>query len=273
MKLSKLSAENYRSLRGESIEFNNLNLFIGANASGKSTILDALNFLHEGIRLREFKTPVYRRGGMIHLTWKGESASQIQLVVTLQDKDRRYEWLVRLVKADSYGYNVEEEVSMTRPEQATIRLLESRNGSGWWLSGEEYGTKLRLKQDKMACALAVASANVSFQARKVVEFVDRWGFFDPNPFLLRNDWKSVEPEDLILTAEIWARRCIRFVNLHRKSSRTSSRQRRRSSGFPVRLSLVSRSRKGTFIFYKMNRGFAIRFTRWACPAEHCECWR
>ena len=39
MKLSK----SYRSLRGESIAFSNLNLFIGANASGKSTILEALD--------------------------------------------------------------------------------------------------------------------------------------------------------------------------------------------------------------------------------------
>ena len=37
MKLSKLSAKNYRSLRDETIELNDLNLFIGANASGKST--------------------------------------------------------------------------------------------------------------------------------------------------------------------------------------------------------------------------------------------
>ena len=192
MKLSKLYVENYRSLRCESIEFSDLNLFIGANASGKSTILDALNFLHEGIRLREFQTPVSRRGGMNHLAWKGEAASRIQLVVTLDDKDRRYEWLVRLVKADSYGFNVEEEVCVTRSKQEPIRLLESRNGSGWWLSGEEYRTQVALKQDGKACALAAASADASFQARNIAEFIGRWGFFDPNPFLLRHDWESVE---------------------------------------------------------------------------------
>ena len=72
MRLSKLVAENYRSLRRESIEFGDLNLFIGANASGKSTILDALRFLHEGVRAREFQTPVFHRGGMPHLLRKGE---------------------------------------------------------------------------------------------------------------------------------------------------------------------------------------------------------
>ena len=193
MKLSKLSVENYRSLREENIAFSGFNLFIGANASGKSTILDALRFLHEGIRLREFRTPVSRRGGMIHLAWKGEAASRIQLEVTLEDKDQSYKWLVRLVETDSYGFNIEEEVSVTCPQQAPIRLLESRNGSGWWWSGKECGAKVKLKQDGVACALAVASADASFQARDIAEFVKKWGFFDPNPFLLRNDWKSVEP--------------------------------------------------------------------------------
>ncbi len=49
MKLLSLRALRYRSLRDETIPLNDLNLFIGTNASGKSTILDALRFLHEGV--------------------------------------------------------------------------------------------------------------------------------------------------------------------------------------------------------------------------------
>ena len=192
MKLSKLSVENYRSMREESIAFGDLNLFIGANASGKSTIVDALRFLHEGIRVREFQMPVSRRGGINNLAWKGAAASQIQFVMTLEDEGKSYEWLVRLVKEGSYGFNVEEKVSVPRPQQSPIKLLESRNGSGWWLSGDNGGAKLRLKQDGAACALAAAAADESFQARDVVEFVDKWGFFDPSPFLLRYDWSNVE---------------------------------------------------------------------------------
>ena len=114
MKLLKLTIENYRSLREESIEFRRLNLFIGANASGKSTILDALRFLHEGVRTREFRMPVFQRGGMIHLAWKGEGTDRIELAVNLEDEDRTYVWLVRLVKEGSYGFYVEEKVSAKR---------------------------------------------------------------------------------------------------------------------------------------------------------------
>jgi predicted ATPase len=47
-----------------------------------------------------------------------------------------------------------------------------------------------LKQAPTACALAAAAADASFPARAVAEFVQRWGFFDPNPFLLRRDWSG-----------------------------------------------------------------------------------
>ena len=191
MKLSKLRVENYRSLREESIEFSGLNLFIGANASGKSTILDTLRFLHEGVRTREFRTPVFHRGGMIHLAWKGEEADRIELAVELEDEHRTYEWLVRLVKEGRYGFYVEEEVSAMRPRQPPVKLLESGRGAGWWWSGKE-GEQVVLKQNGTACALAAAAADAAFPARDVAEFVGRWGFFDPSPFLLRRDWTSVE---------------------------------------------------------------------------------
>ena len=191
MKLSKLTVENYRSLCEGSIAYGDLNLFIGANASGKSTVLDALRFLHEGVRARDFQTPALHRGGMIHLAWKGDVANRIQLVVHLEGEDRTYEWLVRLVKEGAYGFYVEEEISAARPQEPPVKLLDSSRGAGWWWSGEK-GERVKLKQNGTACALAAAAADASFPARDVAEFVGRWGFFDPSPFLLRRDWASVE---------------------------------------------------------------------------------
>ena len=191
MKLLELTVKNYRSLREEIIEFRRLNLFIGANASGKSTILDALRFLHEGVRTREFRMPVFQRGGMNHLAWKGEEADRIELEVDMEDEDRIYVWLVRLVKEGSYGLYVEEEVSAKRPHGPPVKLLHSSRGAGWWWSGEK-DQQVEMKQNGTACALTAAAADASFPARDLAEFVGRWGFFDPSPFLLRRDWTSVE---------------------------------------------------------------------------------
>ena len=190
MKLSRLVAKNYRSLRDESIDLSDLNLFIGANASGKSTILDALRFLYEGVRTRDFRVPVFQRGGIIHLAWKGEEADRVELAVSLENEHRIYEWQVRLVR-DGYEFYVEEQIREIHSQRPPIQLLNADRGDGWWWSGEaEKGVVL--KQNETMCALAAAAADASFPARDVAEFVGGWGFFDPSPFLLRRDWTSME---------------------------------------------------------------------------------
>ena len=191
MKLLRLDAKRYRSLRDESIELSDLNLFIGANASGKSTVLDALRFLHEGVEAGDFREPLRSRGGILHLAWKGEEAQSIELAVHLEDEDRkRYEWLVRLVR-HGYEFYVEEYVHRPRPGSPPEVLLDARRGEGvWWSGAKEQGVEL--KQAPTTCALAAASADASFPARNVAEFVEGWGFFDPNPFLLRRDWVGLD---------------------------------------------------------------------------------
>ena len=186
MKLSSLTIKNYRSLHDATIEFGDLTLFIGANASGKSAILDALRFLSEAVQARDFRPPVFSRGGILNLAWKGEEADQIDMVVLLEDEDKRFEWSVRLIR-QSHEFRVEERVQETPESSPPTQLLDAETGEGWWWSGEEK-TQVSLKQPPSVCALAAASADGSFPAREIAEFVGRWGFFDPNPFLLRRDW-------------------------------------------------------------------------------------
>ena len=190
MKLSRLTAKHYRSIRNESIELGDLDLFIGANASGKSNILDALRFLHEGVQARDFRQPVFSRGGIIHLAWKGEEAQQIELVARMEGDEKTYEWSVRLIR-DGYEFHVQEHVEETPTQSPPIQLLNAEDGEGWWWSGEK-GERVTLRQAPTSCALAAAAADASFPARDAADFVSRWGFFDPNPFLLRRDWISLD---------------------------------------------------------------------------------
>ena len=171
-----------------------VNLFIGANASGKSTILDALRFLSEAVRGRDFKGPMFSRGGMIHLAWKGAAASSVELTVGVAEGDSMFEWTVRLVR-ENYEFSVEERVHRHREGSPPTQLLEASNGFGWWWSGERSET-VPLRQGPTSCALAAAAADASFPGHDVARFIDRWGFFDPNPFLLRRDWSSVESSGL-----------------------------------------------------------------------------
>jgi len=198
MKLVSLKASRYRSLRDETIHLADLNLFIGTNASGKSTVLDALRFLHEGVQGRDFRLPVSSRGGIVHLAWKGEEARQIVLKVVLEEAGKEFEWSVELAK-EGYSFSVQEELY----ELPATHLLRSDNGRGFWLGRKEDPKgkedsegkleRVSLAQPPTACALAAAAANESFPARAVAEFVNRWGFFDPNPFVLRRGWSGFDP--------------------------------------------------------------------------------
>ena len=190
MKLIELHANCYRSLRSAQIELNNFNLFIGANAAGKSTILDALRFLNEAVLRRDFKAPMFSRGGMLHLAWKGAAAESIELAVSMEDCDTIYEWSIRLTR-NGYEFDVQEELDSRRPGSPPVRLLTSDKGEGWWWSGDK-GEQVSLRQSAASCALAAAAADASFPARETAEFIGRWGFFDPNPFLLRRDWASID---------------------------------------------------------------------------------
>ena len=129
MKLLNLTVKNYRSLRDASIEVGDLTLFIGANASGKSAILDVLRFLNEAVQARDFRTPVYSRGGILNLAWKGQEADQIDLMVVLEHGDRRYEWSVRLVR-QSYEFYVEEQVRDITPWCASDPVAQCRAWRG-----------------------------------------------------------------------------------------------------------------------------------------------
>ena len=113
MKLTRFEARNYRSLRDVNVELGGGDVFIGANGSGKSAILDALRFLHEGVQARDFQAPLFSRGGLLHLAWKGEEARRVSLVAVLEDDDRIYEWSVELIR-DGHDAHTSRSVSKSR---------------------------------------------------------------------------------------------------------------------------------------------------------------
>ena len=194
MKLVGFQAKRYRSLLDQDVETSDLNIFIGANASGKSTILDALRFLSEAVLERDFERPMFSRGGMIHLAWKGAAASQVELAARVADGDSTFEWRVRLRRRD-YEFDVEERVTQIQAGAAPVQLLESSGGRGAWWSGGR-SKNVPLSQSPTSCALAAAAADASFPAHHMARFIARWGFFDPNPFLLRRDWNNIDSSRL-----------------------------------------------------------------------------
>ena len=197
MKLLSLDVTNFRSLRRATVEFGDLSIFIGANASGKSSILDALRFLHEAVMSGSFERPVASRGSIWNLAWKGELATYVRLEASLADKEGDIlRWEVQLDVGDRGTFHVDEVVTQHSRGRLPRDLLKVNRGVGMW-NGEEIDFGIQIRHaNTMACTLAYASANENFGGRALADFVRTWGFFDPNPYLLRRDWAALEDSDL-----------------------------------------------------------------------------
>jgi predicted ATPase len=194
LRLTQLSARRFLSLKQVDIDLGPLNVFIGPNASGKSNILNALRFLHEGVRDQEFAPAVAARGGVVHLAWKGEAAQNVELVTEFSGDGLAFTWEVALARRPQ-GFELREKLESSSGSGPPQLILEARQGEGWWWSGE---TKARVKLAALptACALAAASANQAFPGRPIADFVRSWGFFDPSPALLRRASPGEETDRL-----------------------------------------------------------------------------
>ncbi len=252
MILTELKLRRFRSFREQSVPLQRLNLFIGANASGKSALLDALRFLGEAVRSHSFHDAVATRGGILHLAWKGESAHAVETSVTVRG-EATWEWRVRLLRKE-YDFVVEENVQEIRESAAPVQLLAANAGSGWWWSGERR-ERVSLRQSPKGCALAAAAADASFPARGLAEFARRWGFFDPNPFLLRRDWAGMNGGGL----DPYGRNLAETLHaMHQDAPETLNRivdATRAIVGAPLRIE--PRESEGRFYFVQHEEG--LRF--------------
>jgi predicted ATPase len=90
---------------------------------------------------------------------------------------------------------VTERLDEPRDEGPPSRWLEASGGQGWWWS-EQARQRVPVALAPTACALSAAKVDPSFPARSVAAFVEGWGFFDPQPGLLRRAGQASESKRL-----------------------------------------------------------------------------
>lgn len=90
--LKRLRLKNWRSMRDVTLEFTPITVFIGANASGKTNILDALYFLREALS-EELWQVIVKRGGFSkirHVDAKDEPIVLEYTFTHLEEPQRSY---------------------------------------------------------------------------------------------------------------------------------------------------------------------------------------
>ena len=78
--LSRIEAENFRSLRNVGVDLGAVNVLVGPNGAGKSNLLDVIEFLGDSVR--EDLAPALRnRGGYDRVYFRGETSGSIRIRV------------------------------------------------------------------------------------------------------------------------------------------------------------------------------------------------
>lgn len=96
--IKKLKVKNFKSLKDFECDFTEpISVLAGANMSGKSNIVDALNFITDSISIG-YQSAVQKRNGYSEVKWKGKKIQK-------HDQGTRYENISFLIEGDIYLSN------------------------------------------------------------------------------------------------------------------------------------------------------------------------
>ncbi len=104
--LTKLTLQNFRSIRNETVEFANPLVLVGRNGSGKSNFVDALAFVSDCME-RPLRTVIEDHGGLgavSHLARAGEEQISIQLELGPEGsiQSGAYSFSIKVLSYDRY---------------------------------------------------------------------------------------------------------------------------------------------------------------------------
>lgn len=124
MQIESIEIKNYRSFH--EVKFSNIPrmcVLVGANGTGKSTLLDVFSFLKDSLDMNVGKA-VSRRGGYKELASRGFAHQAIELVLQFRLEITGYERLV------TYVLKIEPDRSTGRPVIAREILRYKRGAAG-----------------------------------------------------------------------------------------------------------------------------------------------
>ena len=95
--LTKIRVQNFKSLKGVTLDIGRRNVLVGANMAGKSNVIDLFRFIYDMTFPRQpgsgaLSNAVFGRGGFTELTWKGSDNQVIEIALSGTTSDHGPEW-------------------------------------------------------------------------------------------------------------------------------------------------------------------------------------
>ncbi len=128
--LEKITIQNFKSIRNQTLEMDALNVFIGANGAGKSNLVEAFQLLRE-IYDQRLVTYSLKRGAdrLLYLGRRG--STYIEIALEYRDDNVNNGYRIRLAPSDDDGLFVDSETiyAYEHGKPSTATRLHTNSGS------------------------------------------------------------------------------------------------------------------------------------------------
>jgi AAA15 family ATPase/GTPase len=177
MRLISAKIKNFKSLEDVELDFRDLTIIVGANATGKSNCLKALEFLKGLLDRRSFPKPKIIRNRYLR-----KDNNDLSVEINLQEKNIPISYRINISTNEKDLCSVKEVLEI---DNKKIIDIENNHGKVW-----DEGRNVNSQQDYHSStdSLALEYATV-FGDRpityKLYSFIIHWGFFDFDPKMLK----------------------------------------------------------------------------------------
>lgn len=186
--ISRLHVQGYKSLADVSVDLGQVNVFIGANGSGKSNLLEAIGLASAAafgsVEPESLRYRGVRRGAPSLYKTAFKGARRIRRLITLDVFSDAAEYKVGLdnpISSPSPKWNVTSETLVDHDHQ-----LLTRNPAGARVfDAKGVGTRLPVAKDQTAARLASAGRPDAVAAAELLAALDGFAIFTPYTPVLR----------------------------------------------------------------------------------------
>lgn len=134
--LKRLKVKNFRSLKDFESEFGKFNVLIGRNNSGKSNIIDVLNFISEGFN-ENLESLFNRRGGYKNVVFGKNDENNIEIEVEGEEDNFRFFYYVCISGKYEQIKIVDEKLKIKN--EGLEELLKQKRYNDDFIGGFEFG--------------------------------------------------------------------------------------------------------------------------------------
>lgn len=177
MKLERICIDNFKSLYDTSFEPGKINVFIGANGSGKSTVLEAIGLLSAAMTDRIDATSLQRRGVRLSVPTLYKS--------NFKDIKRRSPTINLSLEWNDTAHNFQYDVHLTTPTNSENWKYHSesffQDGIQKW--GRSHAS--RQQSNNYISLFPIDDDEKLENGRKIACALSNYGIFQPNTMTLR----------------------------------------------------------------------------------------